>query len=142
MSRWAGDQRRVHVARVGGGVAQPLDAGMTASASSSAARPEALAVPGVDVLAEQRDLARALARHAPRLGEDGGGGAAVLGAARVGHHAEGAELVAALLDGEEARNALRRGGLGQVVEFFLRGNSVSITAPAPRAARATSSGRR
>ena len=44
-----------------------------------------------------------------RLVEDRLDRAGQLGAARVGHHAEGAELVAALLDREESGRTARRG---------------------------------
>ena len=67
------------------------------------------AVIGVDVLAEQRDLAHAMIGKAAGLGLHVGDGPRELGAARVGHDAEGAELVAALLHGEERRHAPWRG---------------------------------
>ena len=67
------------------------------------------AVVGVDVLAQQRDLAHAVVGEAAGLGLHVGDGPRELGAARVGHDAEGAELVAALLHGQERRHAPWRG---------------------------------
>ena len=106
-----GDQRVVHVARMAGGVAQPRQAGdfgepgtaSWPSPHSRAVRP--LAVPGVDVLAEQRDLADAGGSKPLGLGDDLRDRPRNFRAARIGHHAEGAELVAALLDGEEGGDA-------------------------------------
>ena len=101
-----GDQVVVHVARMAGGVAQPVDAGdlgkaeeQTAEAPVAAVR--AFAVPGVDVLAEQGEFAHAAPGKPRRLGDDRGDRTRDLGAARIGHDAEGAELVAAFLHGEE-----------------------------------------
>ena len=76
-------------------------------------------MPGVDVLSQQRDLARALRDQSPRLGDHRGCRPAALGAACVGHHAEAAEPVAALLDSQECGDPLRRGRVGQEVEFLL-----------------------
>ena len=89
------------------------------------------------------DLPRPGGDQAPRLGQHRGGGAGVFGAAGIGHHAEGAELVAALLHREEGGHALGcrlppAGGR----TCLSAGKSVSITAPAARLARATISGRR
>ena len=63
------------------------------------------AVIGVDVLAEQRDLARAVGDEPPRLGDDCAGRPRIFGAARIGHDAEGAELVAAFLHGQKGGDA-------------------------------------
>ena len=65
------DQIVVHVARMAGRVAQPLDARgfrrrAAAAGRASTARRPALAVIGVDVLAEQRHLAHAGSRPAAR----------------------------------------------------------------------------
>ena len=82
MSRCAAISVVVHVARMGGGVAQPrAGPGFRPVRRSSRPRPQvaavrALAVPGIHVLAEQRDLARALRHQPPRLGEHGRGRAA------------------------------------------------------------------
>ncbi len=115
-----------HVARMRGGVAQPQqarDVGQFAHqpAEVPGAAIRRLAVPGVDVLAQQGDLARAL-RHQPAgLGQHRRGRAALLRAAGIGHHAEAAEPVAAFLDAEEGAHALRRRLLRQEVEFLFRG---------------------
>ena len=78
--------------------------------ASDQARPSgALAVIGVDVLAEQRDLAHARAGERSRLGDDCRDRPRDFGAARIGHDAEGAELVAAFLHGDESADAARRG---------------------------------
>ena len=107
------DQLVVHVARMAGGVAQPREAGDLAPAGySSRPRPHSppsgpCAVPGVDVLAEQRDLAHAGLGQPLGLGDDLRDRARDFRAARIGHHAEGAELVAAFLHGEEGGDAAR-----------------------------------
>ena len=111
-----------------------------ASSAISRARSQAppfgaAAVVGVDVLAEQRDLARPRRRQAARLGHHLEHRARILGTARVGHDAEGAEPVASLLHGEEggAAAALRR--LRQVVELGL-GREIGVqhdAAGAPQA---------
>ena len=64
-----------------------------------------LAMPGVDVLAEQRDLAHAGGGQPLGLGDDLRHRPRHFRAARIGHDAEGAELVAAFLDGEEGGDA-------------------------------------
>ena len=84
-----------------------------------------LAVVGVDVLAEQRDLDRAGRHELARFAQHGRRRPRILGAARIGHDAEGAELVAAFLDRQEGRagaHALRR---GQVIELAL-GREVGV----------------
>jgi hypothetical protein len=60
---------------------------------------------GVDVLPEQRDLAHAGAGEAGNLVDDRANRTRGLGAAGIGHDAERAELVAALLHGHERRDA-------------------------------------
>ena len=111
-----------------GGVAQPRDAGNVREpvhqpAERRGAAVRALAVIGVDVLAEQRDLADAGIGQALRLGDDRGDRPRHLGAARVGHDAERAELVAAFLHGDEGRHAALadRGaaGRGELAELVL-----------------------
>ena len=105
-----GDQLVVHVARDARSCSGCARA-PSISASARIRRAEAPASPvrrraviGVDVLAEQRDLARARARPAgaPRPATVGDR-PRILGAARIGHDAEGAELVAAFLDRQERR---------------------------------------
>ena len=79
---------------------------------------------GVDVLAEQGDLAHARVGKTRDLVENGGEGARGLGAARVRHDAERAELVAALLHGDEGGDAAPTNRVGrrgrQLREFVLR----------------------
>src|SRR5581483_10853896 len=77
------------------------------------------AVIGVDVLAEQRDLARATGDQRLRFGDDLRHRPRELGAARVGHDTEGTELVAAFLDREERadRRSLRH---AEGIEFRFR----------------------
>ena len=84
----------------------------------------ALAVIGIDVLPDQRHLAHARLGQALDLGDDFLDRARDFGAARVGHDAKCAELVAAFLHGDEGGNAApgdrfaaRR---GERVELVLR----------------------
>ena len=123
-----GDQLVVHVARMRGGVAQPRQAvdlgqGEQQPAEAPDVAPGALAVIGVDVLAQEGDLARARRDQAPGLGQNRRSRPGLLGASGIGHDAEGAELVAALLDREIGGGALRPGFLGQVVELRFRGEA-------------------
>ena len=79
------------------------------------ARPSGRVAVGVDVLPEQRDLDHAPVNQRAGLRLDPRGRPRYLGAAGVGHDAEGAELVAAFLHGEEGRGrppgaAVRRAG--------------------------------
>ena len=78
---------------------------------------------GVDVLPDQRDLAHAGLGEVAHLVEDLLDRPRDFGAARIRHDAEGAELVAAFLHGDEGRDAARaRRGLarrGQEAEFVL-----------------------
>jgi hypothetical protein len=67
---------------------------------------------GVDVLAEELDLGEAEVDHLAGFDEDGGGGAGALFPAGVGDNAVGAELVAALDDGDVS--AVRVGTGGEV----------------------------
>ena len=106
------DQVVVHVARMAGGVAQPRDAGDFGDATQAAARASrrgrpVLAVIGVDVLPDQRDLAHAGVGEVAHFVEDLLDRPRDFRAARVGHDAEGAELVAAFLHGDERRHAAR-----------------------------------
>ena len=127
-----GDEIVVHVARMGGGVADPhqaLDLGdfpdeprEPPGGTANRAR-RSFAVIGVDVLAEQREFDRARRHQAARLLQHRRRRPRIFGAPRIGHDAEGAELVATLLDGEERRAGahvgLRR--RRQMVEFALGG---------------------
>ncbi len=100
------DQRVVHVTRMAGGVAQAIDARNFGEpeqqfAEAPDATVGALAVPGVDVLAEQGQLAHAGVRQSCGLRDDRRHRARYFRSASVGDDAEGAELVATLLHGEE-----------------------------------------
>ena len=94
---------------------------------------QALAMIGVDVLAEQRDLADAGLGEPLGLGDDLRNRPRNLGAARIGHDAEGAELVAAFLHGDEGRHAAladrRAAGRARRSNLSSTGNSVSTTLP-------------
>ena len=125
-----GDQFVVHVAGVAGGVAQARDAGdvckpmqQPSQAPRSAVRP--FAVPRIDVLTEQGDLANAGVGQPLGFGDDLRDRARYFRAARIGHDAEGAELVAAFLHGEEGGDAARaisaRLRLRQMLELVLDG---------------------
>ena len=119
------DQLGAEIARMRGRVANPLQAIEVRERADQAGEiPVATirsgAAVGVDVLPEQRDLARAGRDQPPRLGQDRRCRPRGLGAARVRDHAEGAELVAALLHGQERRDAGRCCQLlGQAVELAL-----------------------
>ena len=84
------------------GAVQTLDGGQLAHQAGQAA---GVAVVGIDVLAQQGDLAHALVSEALGLLDDVVDGPRPLAAARIGHHAEGAELVAAFLHGHKGGNA-------------------------------------
>ena len=117
------DQRVVHVARMARRIAQAREARDLGEALDEAReRPHApvrpVAVIGVDVLPDERDLAHPGVGEALGLGDDLGGRPRDLGAAGVGHDAKGAELVAAFLDRQEggcAAAAHRR----EMVELVL-----------------------
>ena len=105
-----GNEIVIHVARMTGEVAQPRDAGnfrepVHQTPERGGVAVAVLAVISVDVLAEQRDLADAGVGQALGLGDDPGDRTRHFGAARVGHDAERAELVAAFLHGDEGRHA-------------------------------------
>ena len=99
-----------HVARVGGRIAHTGNPGHGGGGADQPGKPDgaailAEAVIGVDVLPEQRDLAHARAGEAGNLVDDRANRTRGLGAAGIGHDAERAELVAALLHGHERRDA-------------------------------------
>src|SRR5690606_34607313 len=116
--------------RVAGRIAQTVEPGNFCQPEEKAAETpfpavRTFAVPGIDVLAEQRDFPHAGLRQPLRFGYDLRYGAGHLRAACVGNHAEGAELVAPLLNGEKSRDTaaahrLAR-GRGQMLELVLDG---------------------
>ena len=114
-----GDQRLIHVAGVAGGVA---DAGDATNLGQPPRQPgqAAFAGVGVDVLAQEGELAHALGRQMFGLGQDRLHRPGVFRAAGIGHHAEGAELVAALLHGEEGGDAGDGAIGGKGVELLFR----------------------
>ena len=79
----------------------------------------------IDVLPNQRHLAHACFSEVAYLVENLFDGARDLRAARVGHHAERAELVAAFLHGDERRHTARARcglpGCGQEIELVFEG---------------------
>ena len=109
------------VARMRGGEAHAPDAGNLSNGSEQfgeAPLPFRVAV-GIHILPEQLDLGVAGIGHALRFGQHRRRGAAAFLAARVRHHAVGAELVAALDDGDVS--AMRIGASGELgLECLLR----------------------
>ena len=112
-----------HVVRMRGGVAdalQPVDFRQCAHQLPKApVAALARTVIAVDVLAEQGDLAHALVDQLLRLVQHLGDRARDFRAARIGHHAEGAELVATLLHRQKRSRARRLRALRQEVELVL-----------------------
>ena len=74
---------------------------------------------GVDVLAQQRDLAHAARHQIARLGQKPLRRTADFGPARIGDDAKGAELVAALLHGQKGGRPAQHPAVRQVVELVL-----------------------
>src|SRR6185369_7734081 len=98
----SGDEILAHVARMAGGEAQALDASETGEPGEQPCQRPDLAVGsptmiGVDVLAEQSDLAHARFGKRACLRFDLHNWTGNLSAARIRNHAEGAELVAPFL---------------------------------------------
>jgi len=123
------DQAVVDVARMAGRIAQPRDAGNGRQMfEQPAERPgfpvRTLAVIGVDVLPDQRELAHAVVGKTLHVIDDFRHGTRHLGAARIGNDAEGAELVTAFLHRDEGGNPARADGvwlgLGQEAELVCR----------------------
>ena len=104
------------------------------------ARPRLAVRPGIDVLAEQGDLARAGVDQRLRFGDDVVPGPRDLRAAGVGHDAISAEFVAAFLDGQE-RAGPRAAPRRERIELADR-RHVGVDRRAPRAASAIISGKR
>ena len=135
------DQGVVDVAGMAGRVAQANDAGNFGQAlQQGAERPNpsvrSLAVIGVDVLSDQGDLAHAIVGEPEHVVDNLCNGPRHLGAARVGHHAEGAEFIAAFLHRDERRDAAgadcirpRRGQESELVldrKFGLQRTAVAL----------------
>ncbi len=104
------DQPVVHVARMTGGVAKPCkpwDLGQPVEQVAEAPFPtvRTFTAPCIDVLPQKRDLSHTAFNETPRLFEYLPERAGNLRAARIGHHAERTELVAAFLHREECRYA-------------------------------------
>ena len=120
-----GNQLIGHVARVRGGVADALktvDPGQTPHQTRQrhVLTIAVHAVVGVDVLAEQADLHNAAFHQRAHFVLDGRHRAGGLRAAGVGHHAEGAELVASFLRRHACRRAVGAALLRQLVELGFR----------------------
>ncbi len=124
------DQFVVHVSGVAGRVAQPRDAGNLRQPGQQPAETplpavRSFAVPGVDVLAKQRHFAHPGLGELFRLRHDLRHRPRHFRTTRIRHHAEGAELVAALLHGEKGGHAppddLGAARLRQVLELVLEG---------------------
>ena len=125
------DQIIAHVIGVGGGKANTLQpVHLVQRPDQLRQRPvrpiRARAVIGVHVLAQQGDFAHATLHQIARLGQDTLNRAGDLGPARIGHNAEGAELVAAFLHRQECRGGAFGLGAGfEMLEFvFFREISV------------------
>ena len=115
------DEIVAHVTRMGRGVAEPSKPGdLRQLANQIRQRPgpsaAVFAMIRVHVLAQERELARARFDEPARFLEDVGDGARILQPARVGHHAEGTELVAPFLNGEKRGRTPRRRLPGQRIE--------------------------
>ena len=81
-----------------------------------------MTVVGIHVLAEQRDFTNARSDQISRLAQDAFFGTRNLSPARIGHHAEGAEFIAAFLNGQErGRSTGGAGTFVQGVEFVFFG---------------------
>ena len=113
-----------HVLRMRGGIVDPdRAAGLLAQTAHAveqlgeAALARCVGSVGVDVLAEQRDRVVAEADQAPHLVQDARRRPRYLPPAGIGHRAEGAELVAPVLDGHECRvvRGVARGDLPEGV---------------------------
>ncbi len=100
------DQILTHVVRVRGGVAQAVDTLNTSQSvhqfRQGRFRASSIeAVVSIDVLTQQGQFAHAFGGQGLRFIEDRLDRARPFGAAGIGHHAEGAELVATFLHGEK-----------------------------------------
>ena len=129
-----GDQVLVHVARMGGRIANAREAGQVGERADQPAETpfgsasRSFAVIGVHVLPQKGDLARAPLDQPSGLRDDRSGGARMLRAPCVGDDAERAELVAALLNRQERRRPLGGAFFGKAVELRL-GREVDVEQP-------------
>ena len=119
-----GDQPVGHVVRMAGRIADAFEPVLLRQFADQPVEPDrapplVLAVPRVDILAEQRDLPHPARDQRARFGDQVREGPARLGAARVGHDAIGAEFVATLLHGQESGRALAAGALRQRAELAV-----------------------
>ena len=100
-----GDQTLVHVAGMTCRIANAVDAGHGGDPFDEIAqRSDAagiVAMIGIDVLADQRDLAHAGFGERAHFIENGGDRTRHFGAARIGHNTESAEFIATFLHGDE-----------------------------------------
>jgi hypothetical protein len=106
------DQRVLDVARMAGRIAQACDAvdfgePVQQPSERPGASVRAFTVIGVDVLPDQRDLAHAVVGEPLHVVDDLCDRPRHFRAARIGHDAERAELVAAFLHRDEGRDAAR-----------------------------------
>ncbi|MGY3630616.1 hypothetical protein ACVWWI_007547 [Bradyrhizobium sp. USDA 3686] len=122
------NQTVIDIARMAGRITQPRDARerrevLQQPAERPAFSVRSLAVIGVDVLSDQRELAHAVLGEPLHVVDDLCHRPRDFRATRVRHDAEGAELVAAFLHRDESGNAAgadRAGlGLGQEAELVL-----------------------
>jgi hypothetical protein len=124
------DQALGHVVGMAGGIADPGEAGNEGEPFDQPLQPAPVGIaPGVDVLAQQGDLARAGFDQFLRFSDQIVEGTRCFRAAGIRHHAIGAELVAAFLHGQESAGA-NLAARGQGVELGL-GRHVGIDRAAP-----------
>ena len=120
------DQVLVHIERMGRGVADAMEAvdlGKLADQprKAPAAAVRRFTVIGVHILPEKGQLAGAGCHKAARLFNHALRRPREFRAARIGHHAEGAELVASFLHRKKGRGPARRMLAGQLVELDFLG---------------------
>ena len=118
------DQLVCHLKRMTGRVAQarqPLDSGKPPqqACETPLAAIGTSAMIGVYVLTEQSELTHALRDKVFGFLGDGNNTAREFRAARIGHDAKRAELVAAFLNGKVRRDAFRVARFRQFIEFFF-----------------------
>src|ERR1700733_3448624 len=107
------DQVIAHIARMARRVTQPCNAVDLCKCVKEPGQAPEFAIGSrasirIDVLTEQRDLARTVVGKPPRFLDNLNDGARIFAAPRVGHHAKRTELVATLLYREKCGRARRR----------------------------------